>query len=86
MLKIIQKRTGGIINAVSGRVISFYEIAQSLKKVYPNLKINTTKRSGPMPHNGYRAFDNSLLKKRFPNILLRKLSTWIKKKEKYKNI
>ena len=86
LLKIIQKRTGGIINAVSGRVISFYEIAQSLKKVYPNLKINTTKRSGPMPHNGYRAFENSLLKKRFPNILLRKLSTWIKKKEKYKNI
>ena len=37
-----------------------------------------------MPHNGYRAFDNSLLKRKFKGIALTKLSHWIKKKNKYK--
>ena len=59
---------GGIINAVSGNVISFYDIIKNLKKFYPNLMIESLKRKGPMPHNGYRAFDISLLKKRFPKL------------------
>jgi len=80
----ITKKIGGIINAVSGNIISFREIAKNLKKIYPNLIIKTTKRKGPMPHNGYRAFDNRLMKKKFPNISIIKLSDWLKKKELYK--
>ena len=75
---------GGIINAVSGNVISFYDIIKNLKKFYPNLMIESLKRKGPMPHNGYRAFDISLLKKRFPKLSIIKLQNWIKKKEIYK--
>ena len=80
------KKIGGVINAVSGNVISFNNIAKNLKKIYPNLVIKTLKRKGPMPHNGYRAFDNKLLKKYFPKLSLIKLSDWIKKKDKYKDI
>ena len=76
---------GGIINAVSGNVISFYDIIKNLKKFYPNLMIESLKRKGPMPHNGYRAFDISLLKKRFPKLSIIKLQNWIKKKEIYKS-
>ncbi len=77
------KRISGIINAVSGNIISFYEISKNLKKIYPNLIIKTSKRKGPMPHDGYRAFDNKLLRKKFANIYIIKLTDWIKKKEIY---
>ena len=80
------KKIDGIINAVSGNVISFNEIAKNLKKIYPNLVIKNLKRNGPMPHNGYRAFDNKLLKKYFPKLYLIKLSDWIKKKDEFKKI
>ncbi len=61
---IIEKNLTGIFNVVSGKVISFYDIAKTLiilsnKKI----KIKYIKRNGPMPHNGYRAFDNAKLKK-----------------------
>jgi hypothetical protein len=80
------KKIDGIINAVSGNVISFNEIAKNLKKIYPNLVIKNLKRNGPMPHNGYRAFDNKLLKKYFPKLYLIKLSDWIKNKDEFKKI
>jgi nucleoside-diphosphate-sugar epimerase len=80
------KKIDGIINAVSGNVTSFNEIAKNLKKIYPNLVIKNLKRNGPMPHNGYRAFDNKLLKKYFPKLYLIKLSDWIKNKDEFKKI
>jgi len=80
------KKIDGIINAVSGNVISFNEIAKNLKKIYPNLVIKNLKRNGPMPHNGYRAFDNKLLKKYFPKLYLIKLLDWIKNKDEFKKI
>ena len=78
------KKIGGVINAVSGISISFYEIARKLQKIYPHLNIKLIKRNIPMPHNGYRAFNNSLLKKKFPDIKIIKLSNWINNKEVYK--
>ena len=80
------KKIDGIINAVSGNVISFNKIAKNLKKIYPTLVIKNLKRNGPMPHNGYRAFDNKLLKKYFPKLYLIKLSDWIKNKDEFKKI
>ena len=54
----------GVINVVTGTKISFYEIAKlAIKRVKSNSKIIKIKRKGPMPHNGYRLFDNSKLKK-----------------------
>lgn len=73
----------GIINAVSSKVVSFSEIANEVKKNYPEIQIIKNKRNGPMPHNGYRAFDNNLLKKIFPKIKIVNLLDWIKLKNKY---
>jgi len=36
--------------------------------------IKKTKRNGPMPHDGYRAFDSSLTTKSFPNFKYTNLS------------
>jgi hypothetical protein len=39
------------------------EVAESIKFFNPNLKIIFNKRIGDIPHNGYRIFDISALKK-----------------------
>lgn len=81
---LIKKQYIGTVNLVTGRVISFYEIAQKIKDTY-KIRLNFKKRGGPMPHNGYRAFDNKILRKILPkeynfiNVL-----NWINKKERYK--
>ncbi|MBI78091.1 MAG: NAD-dependent dehydratase [Rhodospirillaceae bacterium] len=50
------------INAVTGAVVSFREIAEAVVEEVPGVvKIKSRHRSGPMPHNGYRAFNNSKL-------------------------
>ena len=59
----------GIYNLVTGRVVSFKKIAEIVKKDKTNkknIKIVKVKRNIPMPHNGWRAFDNSKIKKEFP--------------------
>lgn len=62
----IINKTVGKINIVSGRLLSFYEIALVLKKKYKSkIKIIFNKRIGKMPHNGYRALSNSMIKKLF---------------------
>ena len=82
--EIAKNKITGVVNAVSGNLVSFYDIAKEIKKIYPKIKIKNIKRNGPMPHNGYRAFDNILLKNKLRNVSLTKLSHWIKKKKKYK--
>jgi UDP-glucose 4-epimerase len=74
ILTVIQKRGIGIINAVSGKVVSFFFIAKNTNKNLDNKKIsiNYIDRNGPIPHNGYRAFDNKLLKKNFKYLNIKK--------------
>ena len=79
----ISTKYNGIVNAVSGKAISFDKIANQLKILYPHINIKYVPRKGPMPHNGYRAFNNSKLKSIFPKIELTNLSSWIKKKIRY---
>jgi nucleoside-diphosphate-sugar epimerase len=64
-------RATGIVNAVSGTVTSFKEIAEMASARFePRVKIIGTPRVGAMPHNGYRAFDSSLLARLFPDLRL----------------
>lgn len=59
---MIENKTIGGINAVTGKVISFKEIAElTLVATGGRGDLTSRPRSGPMPHNGYRAFDNSKL-------------------------
>ena len=78
--KILCKKYKGTINLVSGKVVSFYKIANKIKNIY-GVKIMFTKRNGNMPHNGYRAFNNKYLKK----IIIKKsfidLLDWLDKKK-----
>ena len=62
-LIIKKKIKNQIFNAVSGKTLSFYQIAQIVKKKYSDTKIIFKKRTGPMPHLGLRQFDNYKLKK-----------------------
>ena len=63
------KLTGDYILA-TGKVISFFDIAKIICNIKENssIKINFNPRNGPMPHNGYRAFDVTKAKKNFPSI------------------
>ena len=64
---IAMHRSSGIANAVSGEVVSFRDLADHASAAFePNVKVIGTTRSGPMPHDGYRPFDNSAVLKAFP--------------------
>lgn len=67
--RVVMHRATGVVNAVSGTVTSFKEIAElAASKFEPRVKVIGTPRVGPMPHNGYRAFDSALLQKLFPDL------------------
>lgn len=59
----------GTLNLVTGTKISFLEIAQlAIKNTKSSSKILFTRRTQPMPHNGYRLFNSNLIKKTFKDI------------------
>jgi nucleoside-diphosphate-sugar epimerase len=58
----------GTMNICSGKVISFYNFAKQLFRIKnKKTKIVFKKRLMPMPHDGYRAFDNLRLKRKTKN-------------------
>lgn len=62
IVKLISKGAHGRFNLVTGKLVSFKQIAEVIKKILKkNTKIIETKRSGKMPHNGYREFNNKIL-------------------------
>lgn len=64
---IVLHRSAGIANAVSGEVASFRELAEFAAAAFsPTAAIKGSPRSGPMPHNGYRPFDNAAVLRAFP--------------------
>jgi UDP-glucose 4-epimerase len=78
-VRMIQKRSYGSLNAVSGHGISFHEIAKLLKDHYNSKsKIIETERNAPMPHNGFRQFDNSEIYRVFPDIEIKKFEDGVK--------
>ena len=65
--KIVLHRSAGVANAVSGGVASFRELAEfAASEFSPRVAIKGSPRSGPMPHNGYRPFDNRAVLAAFP--------------------
>jgi nucleoside-diphosphate-sugar epimerase len=60
-------RSAGIANAVSGEVVSFRELAAFAASAFsPVVPVKGSPRTGPMPHDGYRPFDNSAALEAFP--------------------
>jgi UDP-glucose 4-epimerase len=72
VLRIILRKSEGVINAVSGDAVSFRELAEYTAASFkPIVKVAGTLRSGSMPHNGYRLFDNTLVSNAFPGFTFR---------------
>jgi nucleoside-diphosphate-sugar epimerase len=68
LVGIIRRQSTGVLNAVSGSVASFRELAEfTAEQFSPRVAVSGTPRSGPMPHNGYRAFDASAIAQAFPD-------------------
>ena len=64
---IVLHRSAGIANAVSGEVVSFRELAEFAAASFsPKVTVKGSPRAGPMPHNGYRPFDNAAVTRAFP--------------------
>jgi hypothetical protein len=56
------------LNIATGEVHSFREIANATAAIAgKGVAIRATPRVGPMPHNGYRPFDNAACKQAFPD-------------------
>ena len=56
--RVLCHQSTGVINIATGTVVSFREIAEQITQLVPgSSQIKGSVRSGPMPHNGYRAFD-----------------------------
>jgi nucleoside-diphosphate-sugar epimerase len=62
--RILQHRSTGIVNAVSGQAMSFHDVASQIVAVMPDVKIECQPRGGPVTH---RHFDTTSLAKAFPD-------------------
>jgi len=65
--RIVLLRSAGIVNAVSGEVVSFRELAEFVASEFsPHILVHASPRIGSIPHGGYRAFDNNAVLQAFP--------------------
>lgn len=63
----VLRRSTGVLNVATGTVHSFREVADAIARIADRPPvIQTTRRSGPMPHRGYRAFDVAAAYAAFP--------------------
>jgi nucleoside-diphosphate-sugar epimerase len=78
--RVIERRSTGSLNIATGKVHSFREIAELVTASAPKkVAIKGSPRSGPMPHNGYRPFDNAATRAAFPDFSYTALSDGIAK-------
>ena len=73
-------RSYGILNITTGEVVSFYDIATQLTQLLDKpIEIKFRPRNMPMPHNGYRAFDNTVCQQAFAAFQFTTLPEGLKK-------
>src|SRR5215470_17069276 len=78
--RVIERRSMGSLNIATGKVHSFREIAEHVSAGAPKkVSIKGSPRNGPMPHNGYRPFDNAATRGAFPDFSYTALSDGIAK-------
>jgi len=68
LARIVVHQSIGTVNAVSGQLHSFREIAEQVARA-TGIPVNSSPRRGPMPHGGYRPFNPSVLQTAFPNFV-----------------
>jgi nucleoside-diphosphate-sugar epimerase len=68
VLRVLMHRSTGVLNVATGEIHSFQAIAElALAVTGSAAAIRTSPRIGPMPHNGYRAFDPAATAAAFPD-------------------
>jgi UDP-glucose 4-epimerase len=78
--RIAMQRSIGALNIASGAVHSFRAIAEQIGRLHAGkVKVLWAKRSGPMPHGGYRPFDIAAIGKAFPDITMMQLPDGIER-------
>jgi nucleoside-diphosphate-sugar epimerase len=66
--RVLAHRSTGTLNIATGAVHSFRDVAEMVvAKSGRKVAIKGSPRSGPMPHNGYRPFDNAATRAAFPD-------------------
>jgi nucleoside-diphosphate-sugar epimerase len=74
VLRLVIHRSTGIVNAVTGEVVSFRALAEFITAQFtPPVAIKGSPRIGQMPHNGLRPFAPSAALAAFPGF---KLTPW----------
>lgn len=78
-VRMIERRTAGALNATTGRVASFRELAEmTIGFSDQPIEIENLPRAGPMPHNGYRPFDPAEVQRLFPDFAFTDLETGLR--------
>lgn len=68
IVRMLKRRSTGALNVATGDVHSFRDIAERVVAGAPKkVAIESSPRSGPMPHNGYRPFDVAAVHAAFPD-------------------
>jgi nucleoside-diphosphate-sugar epimerase len=66
--RVLVHRSRGVLNVASGDVHSFRSVAEKVVALSgKGSVIQGSPRQGPMPHNGYRAFDVTAIHRAFPD-------------------
>jgi UDP-glucose 4-epimerase len=75
-VRILMRRSTGTLNAATGHVASFREIAEKIVTLSRgNSTVESSPRRGPMPHAGYRPFDPAAVATAFPDFIFTPLDT-----------
>jgi len=78
--RMLMFKSLGVLNAVTGQVISFKDIADIVIEYSgKDISVVSTPRIGPMPHNGYRPFDPKATTQSFPDFKYTMLEEGIRK-------
>jgi nucleoside-diphosphate-sugar epimerase len=68
VLRILTRGSTGTLNVATGEVHSFRAIAERVAALAPRpIRIQSSPRTGPMPHNGDRPFDIAACRAAFPD-------------------
>jgi nucleoside-diphosphate-sugar epimerase len=81
--RIVKRKSRGALNAATGVVTSFREIAEKIVELADGaISVKGSPRKGPMPHNGYRAFNASATKVAFPDFVYTPLQEGLARMQK----
>jgi UDP-glucose 4-epimerase len=81
--RVIEHRSEGVLNVATGEVASFRDIARMVVAIAgARVPIEGSKRTGPMPHNGFRPFDIAACRAAFPDFAFTPLEAGLTKAQR----